>query len=257
MRSQLRRPGRTDPFSSLSSPPLRPSGADAPQPRANRRRLIALPSQFGRGGVGSPAYDRSVAKARSQFVCSECGHARARLDRAVPRLRGLEHAGAEERADRPGRRQRIGRARRDAPSPTPLRAVEADRTARLLTGIDELDRVLGGGTGPRLPGPARGRPRHREEHPRRDGPRQCLGGEVEDALRLGRGVPRPDPRPGRAPGGGRPRRPGARRALARGGARDARGGAPGGLRDRLGPDPRRRRRVARQRRGGPRGDRRA
>ena len=34
------------------------------------------------------------------------------------------------------------------PKPTPLRAVEAERSARLLTGIGELDRVLGGGLVP-------------------------------------------------------------------------------------------------------------
>jgi DNA repair protein RadA/Sms len=40
------------------------------------------------------------------------------------------------------------RPRRDAPRPTPLREVRAERSARLPTGIAELDRVLGGGLVP-------------------------------------------------------------------------------------------------------------
>jgi len=40
------------------------------------------------------------------------------------------------------------RPRRDAPRPTPLREVSAERSARLPTGIVELDRVLGGGLVP-------------------------------------------------------------------------------------------------------------
>jgi DNA repair protein RadA/Sms len=43
---------------------------------------------------------------------------------------------------------RTAGTRSKAPKPTPLRAVEAERSQRLLTGIGELDRVLGGGLVP-------------------------------------------------------------------------------------------------------------
>ncbi|MET0731245.1 MAG: ATPase domain-containing protein, partial [Solirubrobacterales bacterium] len=79
------------------------------------------------------------------YRCSECGH-------AAPTWTGqcsgcgawntLEQVGALSPARRGGAR------RRSVPKPVPLRDVKAERSARLGTGIAELDRVLGGGLVP-------------------------------------------------------------------------------------------------------------
>ena len=80
----------------------------------------------------------------------------AGLDRALSRVRRVEHVDRDAAARGPGLRagvQEGGRAARssgaaDAPRPVPLRDVQAPATDRLLTGIAELDRVLGGGLVP-------------------------------------------------------------------------------------------------------------
>src|SRR3954452_24587514 len=83
----------------------------------------------------------------SQYRCSECGHA------------GLTWTGQcsgcgawtalEQVSAPPGRAGRGGRPKRGAgPKPVARRDVKAERSARLGTGIVELDRVLGGGLVP-------------------------------------------------------------------------------------------------------------
>jgi DNA repair protein RadA/Sms len=87
-----------------------------------------------------------VAKPRRSFRCTECGR------QALAWSGQCGGCGAwntlEEVSEAPTRTRTGSRARRDAPSPTPLREVQAERSARLHTGIAELDRVLGGGLVP-------------------------------------------------------------------------------------------------------------
>ena len=89
-----------------------------------------------------------MAKPRSQFVCSECAHAALAWTGQCPGCGAWNTLERQSAPAAPAGGRGSGGARRDAPRPTPLRAVEADRTARLLTGIGELDRVLGGGLVP-------------------------------------------------------------------------------------------------------------
>jgi DNA repair protein RadA/Sms len=90
-----------------------------------------------------------MARSATHFVCTACGHASAKWNGRCP---GCEEwntmveeqrpapapAGPGRRAASPGR----------ALKPVPLSQVEAPRIPRLLTGIGELDRVLGGGLVP-------------------------------------------------------------------------------------------------------------
>jgi len=89
-----------------------------------------------------------VARARTQHVCSDCGHAALSWQGQCPGCGAWNTL--EQVAARPagGARGSGKRSRSSAPKPTPLRAVEAERSRRLATGIAELDRVLGGGLVP-------------------------------------------------------------------------------------------------------------
>ena len=89
-----------------------------------------------------------MAKPRKRYVCSDCGHVAFAWQGQCPGCSAWNTL--EERAEAPSRGGGAARARRAgaAPKPTPLRAVEAERSRRLLTGIGELDRVLGGGLVP-------------------------------------------------------------------------------------------------------------
>ncbi len=84
-----------------------------------------------------------MAKARSSYVCRECGQGSltwAGQCSGCGEWNTLEEVAAQPRA---------GRGRDGpAPKPVPLRDVEAPREIRLGTGIGELDRVLGGGLVP-------------------------------------------------------------------------------------------------------------
>src|SRR5213592_4744446 len=90
----------------------------------------------------------------SQFVCQGCGHAAlawtgrcpgcGEWNTLVETLR--PRAGSSGRGAGPGRRS--GPRASAAPRPVPLREVEAPAVDRLLTGVVELDRVLGGGLVP-------------------------------------------------------------------------------------------------------------
>src|SRR3954462_6589289 len=88
-----------------------------------------------------------MAAKRSQYRCSECGHA------AVTWTGQCSGCGAwntlEQVSAPAGRAGRGGRTKgRAGPKPVALRDVKAERSARLGTGIVELDRVLGGGLVP-------------------------------------------------------------------------------------------------------------
>ena len=88
-----------------------------------------------------------MAKAKPGYACGECGHRSLAWTGQCPGCGAwntLEQAAAPRAVARPGARPRPGAA----PKPVPLREVRAERSARVATGIAELDRVLGGGLVP-------------------------------------------------------------------------------------------------------------
>lgn len=91
-----------------------------------------------------------MARPTTVHVCSDCGHSEARWHGQCPGC-GAWNTLVEERAPAASGRGG-GAARRSAaaaaPQPVALRDVKAETTARLSTGIGELDRVLGGGIVP-------------------------------------------------------------------------------------------------------------
>jgi DNA repair protein RadA/Sms len=91
-----------------------------------------------------------MAKPRSHYVCQECAHQALAWSGRCPgcgEWNTMVEAIRPEsrRGGAPGRRAHPGVA---ALRPVPLREVRAPAAARLTTGIDELDRVLGGGLVP-------------------------------------------------------------------------------------------------------------
>src|SRR3954464_14118495 len=106
----------------------------------------------GRGAVASggvPSLRTPMSPRDSQFVCQECGHSALAWTGRCP---GCGEWNTLVEAKRPGGRSSrpSGSKRRaaSAPRPVPLREVQAPEADRLLTGIAELDRVLGGGLVP-------------------------------------------------------------------------------------------------------------
>jgi DNA repair protein RadA/Sms len=97
-----------------------------------------------------------VARRESQFVCQQCGHAALAWTGRCPgcgewntlteTLRPRARASGRASGPRRGGARPSGAA--EAPKPVPLRDVEALARDRLLSGITELDRVLGGGLVP-------------------------------------------------------------------------------------------------------------
>ncbi len=87
-----------------------------------------------------------MARSSPGYGCSECGKTALAWTGQCPGCGAWNTL--EARAAKPARGGGGARASGPAPKPTPLRAVEAERSARLLTGIGELDRVLGGGLVP-------------------------------------------------------------------------------------------------------------
>src|SRR5919107_4891207 len=82
------------------------------------------------------------------FVCSSCGHDSAKWHGRCP---GCEewNTMVEERPVTPAPGvKRGGSSAKRALKPVPLADVEAPQLRRLVTGIGELDRVLGGGLVP-------------------------------------------------------------------------------------------------------------
>ena len=89
-----------------------------------------------------------MAKARTQYVCSDCAHVALAWTGKCPGCGAWNTL--EQGAVPAARGGGGGAARRPAggAKPVPLRAVKAERSQRLQTGIAELDRVLGGGLVP-------------------------------------------------------------------------------------------------------------
>src|SRR4051795_4340181 len=87
----------------------------------------------------------------SHFVCQECGHSALAWTGRCP---GCGEWNTLVEAKRPAKPGGSPRGRRRAGSagaaskPVPLREVQAPKEDRFLTGIAELDRVLGGGLVP-------------------------------------------------------------------------------------------------------------
>src|SRR4051812_17113712 len=80
------------------------------------------------------------------FVCAQCGHDSAKWHGRCPGC-GEWNTMVEERPVTPAPGARRGASKR-ALKPVPLSEVEAPKLRRLVTGIGELDRVLGGGLVP-------------------------------------------------------------------------------------------------------------
>ena len=88
-----------------------------------------------------------MARRDSHFVCQSCGHEALRWAgqcAGCGEWNSLVEARRPDAAPAPGGRTRAGVAGK----PVALRDVSAPSVERLLTGIDELDRVLGGGLVP-------------------------------------------------------------------------------------------------------------
>lgn len=94
---------------------------------------------------------RSMPRPHTVYVCSECGLSSAKWHGQCPGC-GAWNAMVEERAPAgDGARGASGRSARAggaAVAPKPLAEVHAEPSARLSTGVGELDRVLGGGLVP-------------------------------------------------------------------------------------------------------------
>ncbi len=91
-----------------------------------------------------------MAKARSKYVCRECGHSSLAWAGQCPgcsEWNTLDEV-VVQAASKAGSGSRSAGRRGAAPRAIPLRDVEAPREVRLGTGIGELDRVLGGGLVP-------------------------------------------------------------------------------------------------------------
>lgn len=92
-----------------------------------------------------------MSKAQSVYVCQSCGHEALAWSGRCAGC-GEWNTLVESRREGGGRAGRGsgrgGKRRARAPRATPLRDVSAPRADRLLTGIAELDRVLGGGLVP-------------------------------------------------------------------------------------------------------------
>jgi DNA repair protein RadA/Sms len=87
-----------------------------------------------------------MARPRSSFVCSECGHAEPKWQGRCPGC-GAWNTMAEERVA-PAARRGAAAGAVAAVAVRPLREVDAVAVRRIETGIGELDRVLGGGLVP-------------------------------------------------------------------------------------------------------------
>src|SRR5215211_2731891 len=86
----------------------------------------------------------------SHYVCQECGHSALAWTGRCPGCGEWNTLVEAKRAAKPrsGARGRGASSEGPGPKPVPLREVQAPREDRLLTGIAELDRVLGGGLVP-------------------------------------------------------------------------------------------------------------
>lgn len=85
-----------------------------------------------------------MAKKRTVFFCSSCGHESAKWLGRCPGC-GEWNTLVEQKVT-PTRG--AGRTQREPRRPVPLGSIEADERERIVTGIGELDRALGGGIVP-------------------------------------------------------------------------------------------------------------
>ena len=230
-----------------------------------RVRLLTLPTcavdvrrrNRGAGGESSAAAPRvpvTMPRPTSVFVCSACGSESAKWHGRCPGCGAWNTLAEEARgAAGPAKRARrgpggpAGAARRGRGAPPRAAAdrhqgARPDPRRRPGAGLAGADRRLAG---------------DREVDADDDGARQPAGRRPADAVRVGRGVGRPDPPARGAAAGRRARRPGAGGDGPRDRARDARRRAPRGLRGRLGADAARARpdRRGRLGRAGARGRR--
>src|SRR6476620_5312414 len=87
-----------------------------------------------------------MARAEPRYSCQECGQVALTWSGRCPGCREWNTL-VEARPARTASKRSPSAAARAA-APVPLRDVKAEATARLQTGIGELDRVLGGGLVP-------------------------------------------------------------------------------------------------------------
>ncbi len=85
-----------------------------------------------------------MAKAKTQYVCRRCGYRSTKWLGRCPGCQQWESF-EEEGVQAPAPAGARGPA---APRPAPLSHVAAEELGRMLTGLEELDRVLGGGLAP-------------------------------------------------------------------------------------------------------------
>jgi DNA repair protein RadA/Sms len=83
-----------------------------------------------------------VARTKSVYVCSDCGASALQWFGACPSC-GAAGTLVETRAEKPGTQRHRGVAPESRPQP--LARIEAREAARTPVGLEELDRVLGGG----------------------------------------------------------------------------------------------------------------
>ena len=84
-----------------------------------------------------------MAKQKTVFTCQECGFESPKWQGRCPEC-GAWSSLAEETARVPARKS-AGRGNMAAPPPLPITEIPSDEGSRLLTGLDEFDRILGGG----------------------------------------------------------------------------------------------------------------
>ena len=86
-----------------------------------------------------------MAKAKSVYVCAECGGASTKWQGQCPHCTAWNSL-VETAAEKPAQNRFGGAAK--AASLTPLSRISAKEAARMATGVGELDRALGGGLVP-------------------------------------------------------------------------------------------------------------
>lgn len=87
-----------------------------------------------------------MAKTKSHFVCQNCGYVSPRMLGRCPNC-GAWNQFVEE-LERPKAKVPHAQLSHSVPQPTALTKVAFDETRRIVTGLSELDRVLGGGLVP-------------------------------------------------------------------------------------------------------------
>src|SRR5512145_195189 len=102
--------------------------------------------------VGPPCYHppvaRSPVKPKTVYACTECGHSSPKWLGQCPSCRQWNTLHEEVSLPEPKGSVPRGWGVATSSKPMPLREVEARAEDRILTGIGELDRVLGGGVVP-------------------------------------------------------------------------------------------------------------